>query len=258
MATIGTAVMAHPQREHLVSRLVEQLGLDSSDVVWDTKNNRWDTGRRAMQAAAAHNADWTCVIQDDVLVCKDLLEGLRRALDHVPGECIVQPYVGTRISKGSAYIPELTRQADEQNASWIEMRTLFWGPVIIVPTPTVTDMLTWADRRNWPNYDKRVGQYYYSKLAWTTYYTWPSLVDHLDSERDGVDSLVEHGSGRVARNFIGEDASALDIDWSGPVVQMRGLASMYARQAAARRAQRQQENDRAVARQHLKATEPSP
>lgn len=254
MPTIGTSIMAHPKREHLVSRLVERLGLDDSDVVWDTENSRWHTGRRAMEAAAAHGADWTCVIQDDVLPCHDLLEGLRRALDHVPAECIVQPFVGTRTSKGSMYVPELVRKADEQGASWIEMRALFWGPVIIVPTRTVADMLVWADRRNWPNYDRRVGQYYYAKLAWTTFYTWPSLVDHLDGERDGVPSIVNHGDGRVARGFIGEDVSALDVDWTGPVVQMRGLGSMYARQAAARRAQRQRENDRAVAARHLKAT----
>jgi hypothetical protein len=45
--------------------------------------------------------------------------------------------------------------------------------------------------------------------------TWPSLVDHRD-----VPSLVGHGGGRYAHKFIGENASALDIDWSKPSVTM--------------------------------------
>lgn len=236
MASVGVSIMAHRKREHLVPRLVERLNITEDHVIWDRIDNRWDTGRRAMQAAAEQDCDWTCVIQDDAIVCEDLIPGLGRALDYVPEERIVQPFVGAR-RPIQGYVAELAARADEQGASWLEMRALNWGVIIVVPTYTVRDMLAWADRKRHPNYDWRIQQYFYSRLFWPTYYTWPNLADHMEIERDGVPSLVGHSGkhdGRVARRFAGENASALDFDWSGPVVRAKGLKSMKMRRDAAK------------------------
>lgn len=231
---LSVAVMAHRKREHLIPALLAGLGIGEEHVVWDTTNNRWDTGRRAM-AAYDPAADWHMVVQDDVIVCADFIEGMTKALEHVPPERIVQPYVGTRRPL-QGYVMEVIAKADEIGASWLEMRALMWGTVIIVPTWTIDDMLVWCDRRAWPNYDKRVGQYYYAKLAWSTYYTWPSLSDHMDPDRDGEPSIVGHGGGRVAHRFAGRETSALSFDWSGPVAQMRGLAQLQRRREGYRTA----------------------
>jgi hypothetical protein len=86
-----------------------------------------------------------------------------------------------------------------------------WGVAIAVRTPTIPAMLDWCDTRVPLSYDTRVGRYYRDVLNQYTFHTWPSLVDH----RDGP-SLVGHGRGRSAHRV--HAGSALELDWSGPVV----------------------------------------
>lgn len=212
MATLSVAVMAHEKRADLVPELVDRLGIGDDQVVWDSgNNNRWDTGRRAMLAHDP-DADFHMVIQDDAVVCRDLIPGLQAALDHVPPDALVCPYVGTRRPMAER-VEAAVEQAEERRASWIVMQTLNWGVAIVVPTRTIPDMIAWADKLAIPNYDKRVGQYYWRRLNWPTWHPWPSLVDHRD-----VPSLSGHGPDRHAHRFAGEDVSALDLPWDGPQV----------------------------------------
>ena len=84
---LSVAVMAHPKRADLIPALCDSIDADVP-VVWDERNDRWDTGRRALLAfdpAATHHL----VVQDDALVCRDLVAGLQRALPHVPREAPV-------------------------------------------------------------------------------------------------------------------------------------------------------------------------
>ena len=66
------------------------------------------------------------------------------------------------------------------------------------------------------NYDTRMSRWLGEASRW---YPWPSLV-HRESP-----SLVpgRGHAGRVARRFIGADASALDIDYSGSVLRLPGI-----------------------------------
>lgn len=208
MAKLSVSVMAHHKRAHLVPELVERLGVDADRVTWDRKSDRWETGRRAMLDHDP-DADYHMVLQDDAIICRDLIPGLQVALDHVPAEALACPYVGTRRPL-TEKVTAAVEQANTLNASWIVLQTLNWGVAIIVPTATITDMVTWCDRLKIPNYDKRVGQYYWRVHNWPTWYTWPCLVDHRD-----VPSLAGHGPDRRAHRFAGEDISALDLHWDG-------------------------------------------
>lgn len=219
---MSVAVMAHPKREHLVAELVDQLGVDDDQVVWDRRNDRWDTGRRAWEAHDP-TADYHFVIQDDAVACQDLIAGLEVALDHVPDEAIVSPYTGTRRPM-SGIVENAVAAAREAAASWIVMRALNWGVGIIAPTSTIDDMLIWGDRQSYPNYDRRVGRYFYLVKCWPVWSTWPTLIDHRTHAE--APSLCGHGPGRVAHGFAGVDASALDVDWSSGSVEMAGMAAL--------------------------------
>lgn len=210
---LSVSVMAHGKRAHLVPELAERLGIDSEQVVWDRTNNRWDTGRRAWEAhdpTATHHL----VVQDDAVVCRDLRAGLEAGLAHVPAEAIVSPYVGTRRPMVQKVV-NATRVATEARASWIAMRGLNWGVGILAPVAVIEDMLPWCDQQTYPNYDRRIGRYFLEVLRWPTWCTWPSLIDHRT-----VPSLCGHGGGRHAHSFIGEDASALDVNWASGSVTM--------------------------------------
>jgi hypothetical protein len=184
--------------------------------VWDQKNDRWDTGRRSWEAHDP-NADWHLVIQDDAIVCRDLHAAIEKAADRIPKKAIASLYVGTRRPLAPR-VEKAVIQAREEKASFIVMQALNWGVGIMAPTWTIEEMLPWCDREDYPNYDRRVGRYYLRKMGFHTWCTWPSLVDHAE-----VESLCGHGPGRVAHEFLGEDRSALDIDWGGPVVTMSHL-----------------------------------
>jgi hypothetical protein len=217
---LSVAVMAHRKREHLIPELVDRLGIGDDQVLWDRKGDRWDTGRRAWEAhdpAATHHL----VLQDDALVCRDLIAGLEVALDHVPADALVSPYTGTRRPL-SGVVEKAVGQARAADAAWIVMRALNWGVGIVAPTPSIDDMLRWGDRQSYPNYDRRVGRYYYLVTCWPVWCTWPSLIDH----RADTSSLCGHGPGRVAHEFTGEDRSALDVDWAAGSVEMDGMAAL--------------------------------
>lgn len=218
MVTLSCAVMAHPARAAFVEELLGQLDRPVP-VVWDTEGpasadleKQWRNARRTWEA---HDpaADWHLLIQDDALVVPDLLAGLEKALDHVPDQVIVQPYVGTK-QPNVALVDAKVAAAEEVGASWIRMGSLMWGVATAVPVAEIPAMVEWCsrrERRGWAD-DKRVGRYFRDHRRWPVFYPWPCLVDH----RQGPSICGHDGGGRRARRMW--DRSALEHDWTGPVV----------------------------------------
>ena len=216
---LAVQIMAHPSRSAMALHLAERLGLRPWEhITWDRRSDPWDTGARAWRTVAARRADWSMVIQDDVLVCRDLIPALEAALGSVPERVIVSPFVGRNQPRG--YVQQIAaavEQATERSASWIMTGGLMWGVAICVPTATVPRMVAWSDRMNqWRSYDKRVGQFY-KRNHYRTWYTWPNLVDHRDVPSLLADVNEFHVPERVAHRFIGEDVSGVGLDWSGPI-----------------------------------------
>lgn len=207
--------MAHPARAGFVSELVEQLDRQAV-VVWDERGDRWDTGRRAL---LEHDPDAThhLVIQDDAIPCRDLVTGVEKALAYVPAGSPMCLYLG-KVKPFRRVVEPAAREAGESGASWLVMKETYWGPGIVLPTSQIADVVGWGDQHpNLANYDRRVGRWYLSRSV-PVWYTWPSLVEHRDSP-----SLVKgRAGGRHAHSFIGADRSALEVDWSGPVVNVVG------------------------------------
>lgn len=214
---LSAAIMAHPVRRRYAERLQTKLGRDVP-IVYDTNpvpsadpEQRWQTGRRAWLAHDP-DADWHLVIQDDALVCRDLIDGLEKALEQLGTTGLVSAYTGTGRPDQHNVTRALAR-AQAGGYAWTSTRSLNWGPAIIAPTHTIAAMLAWCDhpRRRTRNFDHRVGMYYRDVLRWRTWYTVPSLVDHA-----GIPSLVGHDLGpkRVAHQFHGTRSSALTVDWT--------------------------------------------
>jgi hypothetical protein len=210
---LSVKIMAHKKRAHHIPGLLERLGLTEADVIWDRRSDRWDTGRRAWEAID-QTADWGMVVQDDALVTRDLIAGLEKAATFLPERCLVSPYTGTRRPVASR-VERAVHAARAANASWIRMPSLNWGVAIMAPTDIINKMLPWCDKQTYPNYDRRIGRYAIDVLRLPTYCTWPTLVDHRDD-----DSLVGHGRGRKAHQFLGEDVSALSVKWDSTYVDL--------------------------------------
>jgi hypothetical protein len=204
---LSAAVMAHPTRAAWASDLAGKLGLAADRIVWDRCNSIWDTARRAWLAfdpEATHHL----VIQDDAIACRDLITGTEESLAAAPAESVVSLYLGTR----RPMVHQVTRAAKhaaESDASWIVLDSLCWGVAVVLPTSVIPDMVAAGDIDQARGDDLRIRHYAMRTLHWQVWHPWPSLVDHRDT-----DSLIGHGNGRKAHRFIGEDVSALGMDWS--------------------------------------------
>lgn len=209
---LSVAVMAHPRRRRLVDRLVERLGVGRDRVVWDRRDDMWANGVRSWQAHD-ETADWHLVIQDDAVVCEDLLPGLERALERVPASATASLYLGNQ-PRGQRAAKAAGKYDD---TSFVRLSRLVWGVAMIAPVYTISDMIDWTRRHDCPGYDTRVAMYYRSALGFPCWFTWPSLVDHHDGP-----SLIDHSDGRRAVNFVGADVSALKLDWGGTVATASG------------------------------------
>lgn len=214
---VDTVVMAHRKRQQFVAELLAALDRPAK-VVWDAgDNNRWNTGRRAWQAAD-RTATHGMVIQDDAIVCRNLVAGVEEALSHVPDESPLCLYTG-RVRPFRDLIQQLVDQAGDGTA-WLTMGQIHWGVGIVLPTRYVDDMLAWCDQRtDVANYDRRISRWC-QHMGLTVYYPWPSLVDHRESP-----SLVPGRSyvGRRAHQFIGAGEYATSRNWSGEAISIPAL-----------------------------------
>ena len=224
---VSAAIMAHPARIEMVGDLRTRLDRDVP-VVWDEVGDRHDTGLRSLQAYDP-TADYHVVVQDDVLPAPDLLAGIERALAHIPDGCPASFYVG-KVKPFRGLVERAVTDAD--GASWIVMDGIYWGPCIAVPTDTIDRIARWwwGQGRIHNNYDKRLSKWFerHGRRCW---YSWPSLVDH----RGDVSLVRGHTAQRNAHRFV--DSSALAVDWTGEVVELRQTARLDRRrqQLAGRR-----------------------
>lgn len=200
---ISLAVMAHPSRRDFVDQLLPLLDREA-EVVWDQRNDRWDTGRRSLLAfdsAATHHL----VIQDDAIPCRDLVAGAEKMVEHSEDHP-----VGLYMGRQDPKLKALAGQIEE--AGWIAHEGPWWGPGLVIPTEHIPELVAWGDEHpEIPNYDRRITRWY-RQAGIACWYSCPSLVDH----RPDHVSLVpgRNSTGRVAARFIGREASALECDWS--------------------------------------------
>lgn len=216
---LSAAIMAHRARERHMPYLLSKLG-EETPIVWDEKSDRWDTGRRSM---LAYNPEAThhVVVQDDALVCEDFIAGATKALAAVPSDYPVAFYTG-RVRPSRELVQRLVNKAKNAHSTWIEWDGPMWGVAVAIPTHQIQPMIEWCDRpaqHNILNYDLRMARYFMSRRI-PCWYSYPSLVSHRTG--DGEPSLVVgrgNSDSRVAHTFIGETASALNVEWGVDAVR---------------------------------------
>lgn len=212
---LSASIMAHPDRSALVAELQERLDRDvpvnwddegpasgNSDRVWRTARGGWEL--------ADPSADWHVLIQDDAWPSPDFLAGLGQALEYVPDDATVCPYLGKGGMAAHRW-STLGAEAERRGASFVRSASLMWGVAICLPVRLIPEMIERANMLAGVPDDMRVS-------GWTkrrrgeVWYLWPSLVDHRP-----VPSITKHRAAdrRAVRHHAG---SALELDWSGPVL----------------------------------------
>lgn len=213
MIRISCAIMAHPSRADFIPSIVDTLD-DVAQVVWDERNDRWDTGRRSM-LAYDRKATHHLVIQDDAILCADLVAGLTVALNHVPADAPVGLYVGS-LRPRYMQVDVAWQRARRSGSPWLVMEGPWWGVGVVVPTDQIRAMVSWGDLHpEIANYDRRMARFFKERDI-DCWYTVPSLIDH----RSGHPSLIPGRTGhRTARTFIGKGVSALSVEWAAQLAR---------------------------------------
>jgi hypothetical protein len=173
---ISVAIMAHPKRKIRAENLYKIINRKlPTQIVYDEKNDEWDTGKRAI---LAHNKlRWHMVIQDDAIIgdyfCDNVMDFLPKVTNN-----LVSFYFGT----GRPHPIDMEKavaMAKKEKADIIETSTLFWGVCIAFPTKHAYNLSNLqAGQYNRP-YDNRIGHYFENKGI-KVLNTFPSLVDHED------------------------------------------------------------------------------
>lgn len=217
MASI--TVMAHPRRAEWATEIGRAL---QARIVWDEKNDRWDTGRRALLDYDPAEK-WHCVVQDDVVLSQDLRRVIDELVLHTGGDPI-SLYTGRRRPHQSVTRTLFFASVD-LGWSWWVGKGPWWGPAVVLPTADIESIVEFGDARpDIGNYDLRISRWYESqgRACW---YTVPCLVEHRDTDENP--SLVEGrvGHGRVAQQFIGVEESGLSVDWSRVPEHIQDIAA---------------------------------
>lgn len=213
---VSVAVMAHSARSKFVPELVASVDAPVR-VVWDRRGDRWDTGRRALLAydsTATHHL----VLQDDAVVCRDLVAGVERALGRVPAPAGAPTPLCLYAGRVKRFREAVRRHVGSRRVSWLAMPSIYWGVGVVLPTDLIDGLVAWGDEHpEIVNYDYRMGQWL-QRQGIMVWYPWPSLVDHRHSP-----SLVPGRSSaksRHAHRFVGAESSALRQRWNRGVVEI--------------------------------------
>jgi hypothetical protein len=191
--SVSFAVMAHEDRRGYVDELCAQLP-PGTRVEWDTRSDRWDTGRRALLAFDIA-AEWHVVVQDDAVPCVDFAGQARAALAELgerPGP--VSFYAGATNLVWETSTADAMARARRAGSRWIEGSGPWWGLAVAIRTGDIPGLVERCDKMtDVPPYDRRLGRYF-RWLERPCLYTVPSLVNH----RDGP-TLI--GDGRAPRTW---------------------------------------------------------
>jgi len=197
-------VPGRADRQKWLQAMIDQLRGENPNkpivVMEDTQlEGCWPTYRRALEATG--DASHHLVLQDDIGLCRDFLLSVEEVIRARPNN-LVSLYTNA----------DAVFTARERGESWIE-RTGVSGQSVIWPTNLIGEFLQWQDAHidhNFPWDDVRVSMWII-KTSQRAFATVPSLTQHLGFESS---SLGLNDLSKVAAWYVGDDRSALGIDWS--------------------------------------------
>lgn len=207
MIDLSIAIQHTPHRadrRKWAKAMIEQLRREDPGiplaVIEDTRlEGCWPTYRRSLEAAG--NASHHLVLQDDLGLCRDFIRSVKEVIRVRPKNLIALYTNASSVFK-----------ARERGEAWVEKSGVS-GPAVIWPSELIGEFLRWQDAHIDPDFlfDTVRVSMWLIKTSKRAFATVPSLTQHLGCESStmGLNSPT-----KVATWFIGEDQSALDIDWS--------------------------------------------
>jgi len=177
---LSIVIMAHPERQQMAKELSQQL---QAPIVYDRINNIWDTCRRAWLSQVSVGAEYTLVLQDDAIVCKDFRERAEALLQE---DKIYSLFAGHLLASR-------IKHALNKGVDFVESGMIFNEVALCMRTEHIEAMVAFCDERQ-ATTDQEITKWArlrHMKIR----YPIPSLVDH----RDG-DSIFQRNYNRPSWN----------------------------------------------------------
>lgn len=191
---IQTVIPTVTSRLHYASELALSTVADIIvDPVGDgSERSATDNHVRALQYADP-SADWVVVLEDDAVPIEDFSAVLYNQLSEIDSDKIVSLYLGKQRPPSIQPTLQRTIESAPEDTSWLVTRSLYWGVGVCIPGGFVDSVSDHVLSSSHP-WDSSVGRWALTNSV-EVWYSWPSLVDHLDEE-----TTINHadGMGRVA------------------------------------------------------------
>lgn len=164
---LSIAIMAHPSRAKYIPYLLERLG--DVPVIYDRKNDIWDTCRRAW-LAIDKAAEYGLVVQDDAIVCSNFRERAEACLD---GDFVYSFFAGYLLR-------DRIRHAEAKGRGYVESGQIFNEIAICMRTKHIDRMVKFCDDMQ-AKTDQDISKWARLRRL-KVRYPIPSLIDHRDEE----------------------------------------------------------------------------
>lgn len=185
--TVRFVIMADHRRAERAARLAEAIaaqGAFCQQSVDDGSLGEWNNAVNALQSAdnltpKETYADYTVLLQDDAIIGDNFVANINNAINSIPDGCdnsLISFYTG-RVRPFAVAVSQAVLDADFHKASWISMKTLYWGVCFAMPTKLIKNVIEESEKYPKLLMDRRIGEYFYRHNI-PVLYTNPSLVDH--------------------------------------------------------------------------------
>lgn len=186
--------MAHRKREQWAAELAAQTGWP---IVWDTKNDVWDTARRAWlryDPDAAHHV----VIQDDAVLCAGFAAGLPAVLAHTPADA---PVAFCTVDYRMKAQHRSWRTHVESGAPFFRSTYGLSGVAVSCPTTLIGAMVAHGDALvGNPHDDLKMTSFWRARKQ-PIWFTIPSLADHRTQDSPSLLKGHDRHNDRSASTF---------------------------------------------------------
>ncbi len=211
MTRISIGIMAHIQREEWVNEMLQAIPEDDFGPVKvyydreplatsrDDKADRCWANARRVWADAHEGATHRLLLQDDIVLCGDFLEAVRKAINACARDGVL----------GLFTIRKAVEEAVKDGRQWVAAADGAWGQAICLPAKLLPSFLNFADRFCHKSQDdQRLMAYLHvtNRLVFTPV---PTLIDHRDEGSLMGNSYP--GGRRVSKNFVGEGVPVRSI-----------------------------------------------
>lgn len=168
---LSIVIMAHPRRRDMAEEVAKML---ECPIVWDEKNNLWDTCSRAWKHGASIGSEWVLILQDDVIPTSDFRAKVETFIKtHSERDCVFAFYTGAQ-SAGRI------TAAQKAGRDYFEAGFIFNEVAICMRSTHVGSMVRWCDEREAKN-DQYITQW--MRIArLKCVHSIPSFVDHREGE----------------------------------------------------------------------------